>query len=150
VGRRLLARQWVNPALANWRSFAALAHGACGNSEEAERLVTEELVLAERWGAASMIGSAQLAAAMVLDGSARRDNLWTAIGVLRDSPARLRHIKALLELATVYRDAGEPEEAARVAAEAGELARAHGAGGLANLARTLGWEPFPGAAPGRD
>ncbi|HEX6358768.1 ATP-binding protein [Actinophytocola sp.] len=150
VGRRLLARQWVNPALANWRSFAALAHRACGNSVDAERLVTEELVLARRWGAASMVGSAQLAASMVLDGPARLDSLRAAVDVLRDSPARLRYIKALLELATEYRDAGAPEESARVATEAGELARSHGAGSLAKLARTLGWEPFPGTVPGRD
>jgi hypothetical protein len=143
VGRRLLARQWVNPALANWRSFAALAHQALGNVEEAERLVTEERVLAERWGAPSMLGSAQLAAAMVLDGTARLDGLLAAVEVLRSSPARLRYVKALLELAVTHRDAGKSEEAARLATEAGELARTHGARALANLARTLGWEPFP-------
>jgi tetratricopeptide (TPR) repeat protein len=150
VGRRLLGRQWVNPALANWRSWAAIAHRACGNTEEAERLATEELVLAERWGAPSMIGSARLAAAMVLDGTARLDRLLVAVGVLRDSPARLRYVKALLELATAHRDAGRREEAVRVATEAGELATAHGARSLATVARTLGWEPFPGAELRRD
>jgi hypothetical protein len=147
VGRRLLARQWVNPALANWRSWAALAHRACGNLEEAAWLATEERVLAERWGAPSMIGSAQLAAAMVLDDTARLPTLLTAVEVLRASPSRLRYVKALLELATVHRDAGNLDESARVATEAGELARAHGARSLATVARTLGWEPFPGAQP---
>jgi hypothetical protein len=150
VGRRLLARQWVNPALANWRSFAAIAHRALGNAEEAGRLATEELVLARRWGAASMIGSAQLAASMVLDGSARLDRLLTAVETLRTSPARLRYLKALLELAAVHRDAGRSEEAVRLATQAGELARTHGAGSLANVARTLGWEPFPGPDSRRD
>jgi RecA/RadA recombinase len=150
VGRRLLGRQWVNPALANWRGWAAVANRACGNVEEAAQLVAEELALAERWGAPSMIGSAQLAASMVLDGTARLDNLLTAVDVLRTSPARLRYVKALLELATVHRDAGRGEEAARVATEAGELARAHGARSLANVARTLGWEPFPTVDSRRD
>jgi tetratricopeptide (TPR) repeat protein len=143
VGRRLLARQWVNPALAYWRSFAALAHRALGDVGEAERLVTEERALAARWGAPSIVGSAQLAAAMVLDGTARTDGLLAAVEVLRSSPARLRYAKALLELAATHRDAGQPEKATRLATEAGELARAHGARALANLARTLGWEPFP-------
>src|SRR4029079_7013528 len=103
------------------------AHRARGNSDDAEWLVTEELALARRWGAASMTGSAQLAASMVLDGTARLDNLRAAVDVLRGSPARLRYIKARLELATECRDTGAIEESARVAAEAGDLARTHGA-----------------------
>jgi tetratricopeptide (TPR) repeat protein len=144
VGRRLLARQWVNPALANWRSWAAIAHRACGDTGEAERLAAEELTLAQRWGSPGMLGTAHLAKAMVLDGTARLDSLLTAVEVLRTSPSRLRYAKALLELAAVRRDAGQHEEAVRLATEAGELASAHGARLLAHLARSLGWEPFAG------
>lgn len=149
VGRRLLARQWVNPALASWRAWAAIAHRACGNIEEATRLAADELTIARRWGAPSMLGSAQLAAAMVLDGTARLDGLLAAADVLRASPAPLRYVKALLELAAAYRDAGQREEAVKVATEAGEIARAHGARGLAGLARRLGWGPVT-TEPGRD
>jgi hypothetical protein len=142
AGRRMLARQWVNPALAGWRSFAALAHRACGNAAEAERLVTEERALAERWGSPSALGGAHLAASMVLDGPAGLDSLATAVDVLRESPSRLRYAKALLQLAAVRRDAGQSDEAVRLATEAGELAMANGAHDLANQARELGWHPL--------
>lgn len=150
VGRRLLARQWVNPALAYWRSFTALALRALGNVAEAQRLVSEEQVLARRWGAPSALGSTRLAGAMVLDGTARWDGLLAAVEVLRNSPARLRYAKALLELAAVHRDAGRSEEAVPLATEAGEIARANGARVLANLAVTLGWEPSHGTESGQD
>lgn len=149
VGRRMLARQWVNPALASWRAWAAIAHRARGNTEEAARLATEELTIARRWGAASMLGSAQLAAAMVLDGTARLDGLLAAADVLRAAPAPLRYVRALLELAAAHRDAGQRQEAVKVATEAGEIARAHGARGLAGVARRLGWGPVT-TEPGRD
>jgi tetratricopeptide (TPR) repeat protein len=142
AGRRMLARQWVNPALAGWRSFAALAHRACGNAAEAERLVTEERALAERWGIPSALGGAHLAASMVLDGPAGLDSLTTAVDVLRESPSRLRHARALLRLAELRRAAGESGEAVQLATEAGELARANGAHHLANQARELGWDPL--------
>jgi hypothetical protein len=142
AGRRMLARQWVNPALAGWRSFAALAHRACGNASEAERLVTEERALAERWGTPSALGGAHLAASAVLDGPAGLDSLTTAVDVLRESPSRLRYARALLELAELRRAAGESGEAVQLATEAGELARANGAHHLANQARELGWDPL--------
>jgi hypothetical protein len=142
AGRRMLARQWVNPALASWRSFAALAHRACGNTAEAERLVTEERALAERWGSPSALGDAYLAASMVLEGQAGWDSLSAAVEVLRDSPSRLRYAKALLQMAVMRREAGESGEAVRLATEAGELAMAHRARGLVNQARELGWDPL--------
>ncbi|MBP2184187.1 AAA family ATPase [Amycolatopsis magusensis] len=49
-GRRMLARQWVNPVLLSWRVLAGIAQQACGRPEEAKRLVLEERSLAERWG----------------------------------------------------------------------------------------------------
>lgn len=147
AGRRMLARQWINPAVAGWRSFAALAHRAVGNTEEAERFVTEERALAERWGSPSALGGAHLAAFMVLDGPARLDSLVAAVDVLRESPSRLRYIRALIQLAEVRREAGEPGEAVRLATEAGELARANRAHDLANQARELGWDPLPTPPP---
>jgi hypothetical protein len=142
AGRRMLFRQWDNPALAGWRSLAALAHRACGDTAESERLVTEERALAERWGAASALGYAHLTASMVLDGPARLDSLVAAVEVLRKSPSRLRYAKALLLLAAVRREAGESGEAVRLAAEAGELASTNGAHVLARQAQALGWDPL--------
>ena len=148
VGRRLLARQWVNPALAAWRSFAALALQASGQDADAERLVGEERALAARWGAPSALGGAHLAASMVLDGPARLGSLIAAVEVLRGAPSRLRYAKALLLWSVARREAGEVGEATRLATEAGELAWANGARDLADQARVLGWDPL-GTLPAR-
>lgn len=49
-GRRLLQHGCVNPAVQPWRSLAAEAAHALGDTEEARRLAGEELRLARRWG----------------------------------------------------------------------------------------------------
>lgn len=141
AGRQLLARQWVTPAFLAWRSFAAMAHHACGNAEEAERLITEQRGLAEIWGSPTVLGSAHLRASVILTGAARLESLEAAVEVLRESPSRMRYAEALIRLASARHEAGDTEAVARLAAEAGELAWSHGAHDLTGRARELGWNP---------
>jgi hypothetical protein len=151
VGRRMLARRWLNPALTGWRSLAALAHKACGDSAEAERLIARELADARRWGAPHALGEAHLVAAMVLTGPARMTSLEAAVETLRHSSLRLRYAYALVQLAAARREQGDTIATLRLAAEAGEMAWACGARELIDQARELGWRPGrPGHRPPAD
>jgi DNA-binding CsgD family transcriptional regulator len=136
-GRRLLARQWVNPALAAWRSQAAIAHHACGETDEAIRLVGEEIRLAEGWGAPSVVGASHLWAGMVLEGADAGWSTARAVRVLRGSPWRLRYGQALAELAAFKLGTGATADAVPLLREAAELASVHGARQLVRRVREL-------------
>jgi hypothetical protein len=141
VGRRMLARRWLNPALPGWRSLAALAHQACGNSAEAERLITDELAAARCWGAPNAVGEAHLVAAKISTGTARMTSLEAAVEALRYSSSRLRYAAALIQLAEARRDQGDTIAVLRLSYEAGEIAWAGGVRELIDQARDLGWRP---------
>ncbi|MBN6039698.1 AAA family ATPase [Amycolatopsis sp. 195334CR] len=66
-GRRMLARQWLNPVLLSWRVLAGIAYQANGQAEEARRLVLEERALAERWGEPGYLDRVKGMSAIVLD-----------------------------------------------------------------------------------
>ncbi|WP_367127530.1 AAA family ATPase [Saccharothrix sp. HUAS TT1] len=59
-GRVLLARGWVNPALAAWRSLAATAHATLGNRDTARALTSDAVERAVRWGAPSTLAQVSL------------------------------------------------------------------------------------------
>ncbi|MDQ0297286.1 DNA-binding CsgD family transcriptional regulator [Streptomyces sp. DSM 41037] len=105
-GRRLLQHGCVNPAVQPWRSLAAEAAHALGDTEEARRLAGEELRLARRWGAPSPLGRAQLSLALIREED-RVENLRTAVATLGEAPARTAYTRAVLELAQA-RSAGDP------------------------------------------
>ncbi|MFE7608465.1 AAA family ATPase [Streptomyces celluloflavus] len=145
-GRRLLRRQWINPALLPWRSTAARLAHTLGHRDEALQLSREELRLARRWGTASALGRAELGAAPAA-GPARTDRLRTAVAVLRDSPARVAYAGALAELATAEREGGDRERAAELAAEAALLTAACPVPRLAGRVRLLATDLRGPAAP---
>ena len=74
-------------------------------------MALEDLERARRWGAASGIGVALRASALVADGPASMDLVRQAAAVLAESPARLEHARALTDLgclvgaAMMYRSA---------------------------------------------
>ncbi|GES10262.1 AAA family ATPase [Acrocarpospora macrocephala] len=72
-GRVLLSRGWTNPAALSWRSVAAAAHSACGNSATARRLAMEAVERAREWGAPSTLESAQRCASRVLSGAEAKE-----------------------------------------------------------------------------
>lgn len=126
----------ANPLASRWRSHASVALTAIGDSEAARRMAAEDLERARRWGAASGIGMALRAVALVEGGTAAIDRLGEAVEVLERSPARLEHARALVDRGAALRRANRRAEA-RGALEDG-LVRAErcGARALADRART--------------
>ena len=110
-GRRDELWGGANPLASRWRSRAALALAASGDSERARRMAAEDLERARRWGAASGIGVALRAAALVEGGTTSVDRLREAVDVLAGSPARLEHARALTDLGAALRRANRRAEA---------------------------------------
>jgi DNA-binding CsgD family transcriptional regulator len=126
----------ANPFASRWRSRASVTLAAMGETEEARGMVTEELERARRWGAASGIGIALRASALVEGPDASPDRLAEAVDALEDSPARLEQARALTDLGAALRRANRRAEA-RTALEDGlELAQRCSAWALAERART--------------
>jgi DNA-binding CsgD family transcriptional regulator len=135
-GRRDELWGGASPLAARWRSQAALALVAAGEGERARTMALEDLDLARRWGAASGIGTALRAAALVEGGASCVERLRDAVSVLERSPARLQHARALTDLGAALRRANRRREA-RDSLQAGlRLAGECGARPLAARART--------------
>jgi predicted ATPase/DNA-binding CsgD family transcriptional regulator len=125
----------ANPLASRWRSRAALALAAVGDGEGARRTAAEDLQRARRWGAASGIGVALRAAALIEGSAASVDRLREAADVLERSPARLEYARALTDLGAALRRANR-RAAARSALQDGlDLAERCGARALAERAR---------------
>ncbi len=134
-GRRDELWGGANPLASRWRSRAALAAAALGESDEARAIARDDLDRARSWGAASGIGVALRTAALVEGGSAV-DRLTEAVDVLARSPARLEHARALTDLGAALRRANRRSEARGPLDEALSLARRCGAHALAERAAT--------------
>lgn len=151
-GRRLLRRQWVNPALLSWRPLAAEASVETGDAAEARRLRDEELALADRWGTASARGAARLWTRALFaddrDQAARRSREATEL--LRNSPARLAYLWGRLYQAGAEAALGDAAAAARCVEEVSRTVAALPTSRLATTARTLSVPATPhqvGAVP---
>jgi DNA-binding CsgD family transcriptional regulator len=147
-GRRDELWGGANPLASRWRSRAALAVAALGDSDDARRMAVDDLERARRWGAASGIGVALRATALVELGSASVGRLREAAEVLARSPARLEHARALTDLGAALRRANRRSEARDPLNEALALARRCGAHALAERATTElraagGWSSEP-------
>jgi DNA-binding CsgD family transcriptional regulator len=126
----------ANPLASRWRSRAALALAAAGDVDEARRVAAEDLERARRWGAASGIGVALRAVALVDSDSARIDRLSAAVEVLERSPARLEHARALVDLGAALRRANSRADARSVLQQGLDLAARCRARALVTRART--------------
>jgi len=126
----------ANPVATRWRSHACLALRALGEHEAARRMAAEDVELARRWGAASGIGMALRAAALVDEDAASIDKLVEAVSILERSPARLEHARALTDLGAAQRRANRRAEARAALEEGLKIARRCTAGGLADRAAT--------------
>jgi DNA-binding CsgD family transcriptional regulator len=135
-GRRDELWGGANPLASRWRSRAALAVAALGDGDDARSMAVDDLERARRWGAASGIGVALRATALVEGGSASVDRLREAVDVLGRSPARLEHARALTDLGAALRRANRRSEARGPLDEALVLARRSGAHALAERATT--------------
>lgn len=131
AGRHCAAWPYRNPAPLAWRSGAALACAAIGDSERARELALEEVELARAWGAPRALGMALRAYGRVTAGAAGRAVLEEAVRVLRGSPARLELARALVDLGVVVRRQGDTTGARACLRDAVDLAQKCGSPAMA-------------------
>jgi DNA-binding CsgD family transcriptional regulator len=110
-GRRNALLGVRNPVFIPWRADAALAHRARGELDAAHELAEEELDAARDWGTPGAIGAAQRVAALLGEGDEAIGLLRQAVAALADSPARLEHARALVDLGAALRRANHRREA---------------------------------------
>lgn len=125
-----------NPLASRWRSHAALALYALGDVERAYSMASDDLERARHWGAASGIGIARRAIALVEGGTRSVDRLREAVEVLEGSPARLEQARALTDLGAALRRSNRRAEARRALQDGLDVAVRCGARALAELAGT--------------
>lgn len=130
-GRAFDAVGFRNPAAARWRSLAALALIADGDTWEARRLASEELELARRWGTARAIGRSLRVLGLASGGKAGLSLLEESVAVLHDSPALLERARSQFELGAALRRAGKRVDARDSLRAGAELAQRCGAARLA-------------------
>jgi ATP/maltotriose-dependent transcriptional regulator MalT len=126
----------ANPIASRWRSQASLALAAAGDGERAHSMASDDLERATRWGAASGVGIALRAIALVEGGTKTVDRLREAVDMLGDSPARLEHARALTDLGAALRRANRRAEARSVLQDGLDLSVRCGARALTERART--------------
>jgi len=119
-----------NPAVVPWRSQAALALHALGRTVEASELAEEELELARLWGASRAIGMSLRAFGLVQGGRAGQQLLADAVATLADSPARLEHARALIDLGAALRRGNNRSNARALLRDGIDLAQRCGASAL--------------------
>ena len=121
----------ANPLASRWRSRACVALAALGDIDGARRMAAEDLERARRWGAATDVGVALRATALLESGAPSIDRLREATDVLRRSPAQLELARALTDLGAAQRRANSRAEARGALQEGLELAKLCNAGALA-------------------
>jgi DNA-binding CsgD family transcriptional regulator len=92
-----------NPAFNPWRVHAALAHRSRGEFDAARALATDELDAALDWGTPGVLGEAHRLAGLLAAGDESLALLQQAVAALADSPARLDHARALVDLGAAWR-----------------------------------------------
>lgn len=123
-----------NPALAPWRSLAALALHASGDIERARSLAREELDRARQFGAARAQAVAERAVALT-ERPGGADRLAAAAAMLADSEARLDRARVLVDLGACERRGGHRTDAIGPLREGLDLAHRCHATALAARAR---------------
>ncbi|MCC2278163.1 LuxR C-terminal-related transcriptional regulator [Streptomyces sp. ET3-23] len=97
-GRGQEARDVVSPVITPWRSGAAHALVGLGRPEQALELAEAELRHARAWGTPRTIGRALRARAAAVGGRRGLESLNEAVDALRQAPAPVELIEALLDL----------------------------------------------------
>jgi DNA-binding CsgD family transcriptional regulator len=136
AGRRMEELGRSNPAFMAWRSQAAIALLALGDRDRAAALAADELALTRRWGAPRALAVSLRAMGLAEGGAAGRELLEEAVAVTEDSPARLEHAKALVELGAALRRANRRVDARERLREGLDVALRHGAVPVVERAET--------------
>jgi len=132
AGRRLIAQGASNPALAPWRSVAALS---LGDAQRAGELVDEELELARAFGAPIPIGVALTAHASLDEGAL--ETAREAVRTLESTDARRAHAEALACEGRALSVRGRQVEAREPLRRALDIAHRLGATPLVERVRAL-------------
>ena len=123
-----------NPAYVPWRSQAATRAARLERELKRHRaLAREELELSRGWGAPRTVGISLRALGLVEGGQAGEVLLREAVEVLADSPARLEHARALVDLGALLRRGNSRSEARKLLRQGVDLA--HRCGATALVAR---------------
>lgn len=126
----------VNPAYTPWRQEGALAYLALGEVESARKLADEALALAREYGAAVAIGTSLRAAGLAQGGDDGLALLRESVETLAESPGKLEHAKALVDLGAMLRRRKDRKAARDPLREGLDIAERAGARPLAERART--------------
>ncbi|HEY6794775.1 MAG TPA: LuxR C-terminal-related transcriptional regulator, partial [Kineosporiaceae bacterium] len=133
-GEKLTAAGYTNPAFAHWRSEAAIAHLALGDTTAAEDLVAEELDRARTFGAPRALGIALRTQGLVIGGQPGLDLLRQAATMLAPSTAAVEYARALVDFGAALRRRGDRHEARGPLRDGLDRATRCGAGALARRA----------------
>jgi DNA-binding CsgD family transcriptional regulator len=134
-GRRLADAEIRNPALAPWRSLAAVATLRLGDRPDAARLAAEELELAGAFGAPRAVGLALAAVAAAGERDKRSAGLQEAAAALERSPGLLDHAHVLAGLGAELRRLGHRRASREALRRSLDIAVRCGADALARRAR---------------
>jgi DNA-binding CsgD family transcriptional regulator len=126
---------FANPEIVGWRPDLARTEAVLGNGEEAARLATEGVLLAQEAGGARGIGIA-LAGQGAVAGPEGVETLRESVEILAATRARLQHARALVDLGAALRRANHRKEAREPLREGLDIAHRCGARALEDRART--------------
>lgn len=153
------ARRWQelgvrHPVFASWRIEATEALTRLGDRTTAARLASEQLDLAERVGTPAPRGAALRTLARTASEGERLSLLEQAVNLLANSPAKLEHTRALLDLGAALRRANRRADAREPLRRALDTARRRGmrllAGRAADELKAAGARPRRDALSGPD
>lgn len=113
------------PSIIPWRSEAALAMAALGDTDEALRLATEELELARKQEVPRAIGVTLRALGVIEDPGI--DRIEEAVEILEGSGSRIELARALVDLGATIRRTGRRKDAREPLRRGMDLARHLGA-----------------------
>jgi DNA-binding CsgD family transcriptional regulator len=124
-----------NPLTCPWRSDLALAQASSGEHDAAQALAQEELAAAVDWGTPGTIGGAKRLLGLLAPGDEQIPLLREAAALLSESPARLEHARALVDLGAALRRANQRAEAREPLKRGLDIADRCGASVLSRRAR---------------
>jgi DNA-binding CsgD family transcriptional regulator len=125
-----------SPSYLPWRSDAALAALALGDTDTARRLSDEELDLARAFGAPRTLGVALRAAGLVAGEERGEELLREAIEVLAGPDTQLEQARAQTDLGALLRRGNHRVQARQLLRQALDIAHHVGAAALAKRAET--------------
>ncbi|MER7983792.1 AAA family ATPase [Streptomyces sp. NPDC095817] len=133
-GERLVCRGIFNPSVTLWRSHAAQGLDELGERVEAQRLMSEEVALAQKWGFPGTIGESLHLSATIAAPESKSSLLSEAVELLRGSQEKSYLANALYEYGCAL-SKNQPAVARKILRECYELAEEFGLTGLSANAR---------------